>query len=336
VEAEPLNTARWTAVSKGGFHEAWFVAASDPRSGHGLWLRYGVEVRAEKPEGTVWASWFDRDGPGRTFALGRNVGPAAIGRGDPVRLGAAELNESTCTGDVEAGGHVLRWRLAFGRSAPPEDAVPGWLSPVAKVRGSGYVLPRPATTVTGAVEVDGRMVELQHAPAMQGHLWGRSRWPAWAWARCSAFAEEPDASIDLLDAQGPGGVRMPLFTFRFRGATHRFGELPWMPLSSSRPAAPTWHFAAHDARLAIDGVARATPEQMVQVQYVDPDQSRRHCTHTALASMELRVRSRAFPGAPWRPEATLTARSGSSLEFCGHDSDSRVQRMLISAGSVAS
>ncbi len=270
MEAEPLNTARWTAVSKGGFHEAWFVAASDPRSGHGLWLRYGVEVRAEKPEGTVWASWFDRDGPGRTFALGRNVGPAAIGRGDPVRLGAAELNESSCMGDVEAGGHALRWRLAFGRSAPPEDAVPGWLSPVAKVRGSGYVLPRPATTVTGAVEVDGRMVELQHAPAMQGHLW------------------------------------------------------------------PTWHFAAHDARLAIDGVARATPEQMVQVQYVDPDQSRRHCTHTALASMELRVRSRAFPGAPWRPEATLTARSGSSLEFCGHDSDSRVQRMLISAGSVAS
>jgi len=36
-----------------------------------------------------------------------------------------------------------------------------------------------------------------------------------AWARCSAFAEEPDASIDLLDAQGPAGVRFPMVHFRF-------------------------------------------------------------------------------------------------------------------------
>jgi hypothetical protein len=127
-----------------------------------------------------------------------------------------------------------------------------------------------------------------------------------------------------------------MFIFRFRGSVHRFAELPWMPLTSSRPAPPAWHFSAQDARLAIDGVVRAELDQMVQVQYAEPERPMLHCTHTAIASMEVRVRSRAFPGAPWRPEGTLSANSGSSLEFCGQEWDRRVNRILLSARSVAS
>jgi hypothetical protein len=334
VAAGSLNSPRWPTASGRGFHEAWFVVASDPKPGHGVWLRYGVDVKDGAAAGALWVSWFERDAADRIFALGRTAEPAAIGRG--IKLGSAELDESNCAGEVEAGGHALRWRLSFGRGAAPEQAVPNWLAPVARLRGSGYVLPHPATTVTGAIEVDGRMVDWQQVPAMQGHLWGRWRWPAWSWGRCSAFAEDQDASIELLEVHGPRGLRFPLFTFRFRGAVHRFGELPWMLLSSSRPAPPTWHFSAENAHLAIDGVARATADQMVKVQYVDPDQSLRHCVHTELASLELRVRSRTFPGAAWRPEAMLSAGCGCSLEFCGLDSDARVTRMLTSAGSVAS
>ena len=73
---------------------------------------------------------------------------------------------------------------------------------------------------------------------------------------------------------------------------------------------------------------------------------RRTLIHTALASMEVRVRSRAFPGGAWRPEGTLTAKAAASLEFCGRNRDERVFRVLLSApappriqqgaGSVAS
>ena len=282
------------------------------------------------PEGSVWAAWFDARAPERTLALRSTLPAAAIGRGE-VSLGAASLGPSGCNGEVEAGGHSVRWRLSFGRGAAAEDAIPRWLLPVARLRGSGYLLPHPAMRVSGAVEIDGRILELVEAPAMEGHLWGRSRWPAWAWSRCAAFAEDPDASIDLLDVMGPGGVRLPLFTFRFRGAVHRFGEVPWIAMSRSVIASPAWHFAAQDATVAIDGVARAATERMVQVQYLEPDGSLRHCTHTALASMEVRVRARGFPGAPWRPQATLTAASGASLEFCGRDPDQRVLRLLVTA-----
>ena len=346
MDAESLNSPRWPRVSKGGFHEAWFVSGSDAKAGYGLWLRYGVDLdSAGAPDSSIWGSWFERDASERTFVIKNMVDDATISR-TGVAFGAAGLTASGCTGEVEAGGHSLRWRLSFGQSAPAEDVIPAWLSPIARLRLSGYVLPHAKTTLSGAVEVDGRMSELQRMPALQGHLWGRSYWPAWAWARCSGFTEDPDASVELLDVEGPRNVRLPLFVLRFRGGTHRFGELPWMLLSVSRPAAPAWHFSAQDARLSIDGVVRATVEQMVQVQYPDADGSLRHCVHTAVASMEVQVRSRAVPGAPWRPEGTLTSKSGASLEFCGREADARVTRGLVSAparrrnpsgaGSVAS
>ncbi|MCA1825759.1 MAG: hypothetical protein LC689_02325 [Myxococcales bacterium] len=306
-------------MAVGPFHEAWYVVASDPRSEHGLWLRYTADVNGDRTF-AVWGAWFSPQG---SFAVRNIVDPAAIGR--------TALSEQSCSGEVEAGGHSLRWRLGFGQGAPGEEFIPGWLRPVAGLRGSGYTLLHPATTVTGAVEVDGRMIELQRVPAGQAHLWGKTRYPAWAWARCNGFAEDPEASIDLVDVEGPGGVRVPIFVFRFRGEVHRFAELPWIALCASKPSAPSWHFSAQDSRLAIDGVVRVDPSRMVQVRY----DAAHHCANSEIASMEVRVRSRAMPGASWRPEATLTAKSGACLEFCGRQPDARVLNSLATAVGIS-
>ena len=316
---DTLNAARWPDVAKGPFHEAWYVVASDPRNEQGLWLRYTADIGGERTF-AVWASWFEKD---RAFALRKLVDPAAIGR--------AAVNDQGCSGEVEAGGHALRWRLSFGQGIAGEEFIPGWLRAPAMLRGSGYTLPHPATTITGVVEVDGRMIELQRFPAGQAHLWGKTRYPSWAWARCSAFAEDPEASIDLIDVEGPAGVRVPIFVFRFRGEVHRFAELPWIALCSSHLQAPSWHFSAQDARISIDGVVHASPDRMVQVQYG----SAHYCANTEIATMEVRVRSRAMPGAAWRPEATLTSKSGACLEFCGRERDARVLNLLVTAAAAA-
>src|SRR4051812_36599852 len=242
-----LNAPKWPDVSSGPFHEAWYVVASDPKTAQGLWIRYTADFERDREFG-VWGAWFDRD---RAFSLKGLVEPAAIGR----------ISEQECSGEVEAGGHSLRWRLGFGQGVPGEEFVPGWLKPVGRLRGSGYTLPHPATTITGAVEVDGRTIELNRVPAGLAHLWGTSRYPSWAWGRCSAFAEDPDASIDLLDVEGPGGIRVPLFIFRWHGEVHRFAELPWIALTKSTPSAPAWHFSARNSRIAIDGVVRADPSR---------------------------------------------------------------------------
>ena len=141
-------------------------------------------------------------------------------------------------------------------------------------------------------------------------------------------------SVDrVFDAGLSGGIRVPVVVFRFRGVEHNFGQLPWIALTSSKPAAPTWHFAAQDATLAIDGVVSAAPSRMVQVHYAQTDGSTHHCINSELASIELRVRSRAFVGASWRPEATLTAKCGASLEFRGREADARVTNVLVTAAA---
>jgi len=305
------------------------VVASDASAGTGLWLRATCDVSREGAQQfALWGSWFERD---RSFAIKSVTDAAAIRR----TIDALEKGE--CAGEVQGGGHSLRWRLQIGQGAPAEDFVPGWLHALATARGTHLALPHPACTLTGAVEVDGRTIELTRVPAGQAHQWQRRKLPGWAWARCSAFAEDAGASIDLLDAVGPAGVRVPLINFRFHGRLHRFGDLPWIALTRSRPGSPAWHFEAHDSTVAIDGVVHAQPSQMVQVQYPARDGSLLHCCNTEIASMEVKVRTRAWAGARFRPEATLTSKSGACLEFCGRDMDARVTTLLaVSTSPVAS
>jgi len=331
-----LNEPRWLkqpGEGGAGWYEVWYVVASDAKAGLGAWLRYTVDVSAAgKLVPAVWGSFFDRKDPRRTFSLRVAHDAAAIRRGPDLHIGIgdAELGPQGCRGEVEGGGHSLRWRLSFGGQGEGEDVLPGFLRPVARIRKGGFVLPRPELRLSGAIEVDGAPVELIDVPGSQAHLWGARRYPAWAWAHCANFAEDPEASLDLLSVHGPGGIWVPLFTFRWQGKVHRFGELPWIFATRSRVAAPSWHIAAHDATVSVDGVIRAESDDMVEVEYGDPDGSKRYCANSEIAHVELRVRTRSFIGAPWRPEGTLRSVGGASLEFCGQTPDSRVTRKLIS------
>ena len=324
-----LNSPRWPQHRKGTFGEAWYVVASDAPREQGLWVRASVDVAAEGlGQFAIWGSWFERD---RCFAIKQVADAATIGRTIEA------LGRGECVGEVEGGGHSLRWRLQFGNGAAGENFLPAWATPVVKVRGLGFTFPHPASTLSGAVEVDGRMIEFTRVPAGQAHQWQKKKLAGWAWARCSSFAEDPDASIDLLEAIIPGGIRVPLMVFRFRGQVHRFQNLPWIAMARSRPSSPAWHFSAHDATVAIDGVVNGQPSQMVAVQYPDGTGGKLHCNNTELASMEVRVRTRKWAGGSFRPEVTLTSKSGACLEFCGREPDPRVTTLLaVSAAPVAS
>lgn len=313
-------------MGSGPWSEAWFVTCADPRRGIGLWLRYALDVdlrSAATP--SVWASFMDR---GRAFALRNQYPAAAFRRSDPVAIGAGELSAGGCSGEVDAGGRSLRWRLSFEPGAEAEDVVPAPLRPVAALRGSGMSLPHPSMRVTGALEVDGRAIDFDGAPGAQVHLWARERWLTYTWARCNAFTEDPSASVDLTAVRLPGGIQVPLYTFRSNGQVHRFQEPPWIVFSRSSPAAPTWHFAAAGARVAIDGVVRGRPASSVLVSYPDSRGEEHRCINTELADMELRVRVRAFPGAPWRPHATLTS-GAACLEFCGEGVEEDLPNRLV-------
>ncbi len=330
-----LNLPRFADARAGGFYEAYFIVASDARAGIGLWLRYAVDVSVSgEVVPSVWGTFFDRNDRSRNVCLQNRAPAAAIRRNESTVLGIgpAELGLSGCSGEVEGEGRSLLWRLQFGEEDPNAfEVTPSFLKPVALLKRSGYAFPRPQLKASGAIEVDGQPLELRAAPGLQAHLWGARRYPAWAWAHCSGFDEAPGSALDLLSVQGPGGVFVPLFSLRYQGELHQFANLPWIALSRSRRASPAWHFSAEDATLAVDGVIRAELDDMVEVEYQDPDGKLLYCSNTELAHAELRVRRRSFPGAPWRPEGTLLCNGGAGLEFCGPERDSRVRKKLVSS-----
>src|SRR4051812_32771061 len=178
-----------------GCYEAYFIVASDVKAGVGVWLRYAVDVKIDGTvQPSVWGAFFDRADPSRTFSLRAVHGVAAIRRapdpGTVIAIGDAKLTDAGCEGEVEGGGHSLRWRLSFAdEEGSIDDAAqlvtPAFLRPVAAMKRSGYFFPHPRVRLSGALEVDGRPLELRDAPGNQAHLFGATRYPAWAWAHCS-------------------------------------------------------------------------------------------------------------------------------------------------------
>jgi hypothetical protein len=343
VEPKLLNEPRFPAEIAGGrrgFYEVWFIVAAEARAGLGVWLRYAVDVREGRVVPSIWGAFFDKSGRLPTFSICREHEAAAIRRGEErvIAIGDAELRHDGCTGEVEAPGHSLRWSLSFDDDpAEMPDAqivIPAALRPLGRLKGRSYVTPRPGLRLSGALEVDGLPVELKGAAGNQSHMSGRQRY-SYAWLHCASFDEAPGASLQIAATLGPGGLWYPVCNFHYQGRTHKLAELPWMRSISLRRASPTLHFEANDATLAIDGVAHADLRRCVEVKYVNPDGAALHCLNTELAEVELRVRTRAFPGAPWRPQGTLRSAGGASLEFCGPEADSRVGNKLATAPAAA-
>src|SRR5205807_546082 len=96
-----LNAARWT-TQKGGFTEAWYVVAGDPRGAYGLWVRYVVDMDLKgQPTFALWGGWFEGDHP---FVIRNQLSTAANSRISELFLDGS--------GEVQGGGHSLRWRLS--------------------------------------------------------------------------------------------------------------------------------------------------------------------------------------------------------------------------------
>jgi len=206
--------------------------------------------------------------------------------------------------------------------------------PIARLRGSGYVC-RTRDNLSGAVEVDGRIAGSIKFPACRESL-GPLALAGWAWARCSAFAEEPDASIDLLDRKVCRRALFPCSPSAF-AARSSLRRAALDAADFRRAHAPPWHFSAQDGAAGDRRrgcAAELDPDGAGAVPGAGAADAALHAYRDrAMNCGCARVR---FPGAPWRPEATLSATfrfvPSSSVAPNGTAGSTR---MLLSARSVA-
>jgi hypothetical protein len=322
VEAkERANLLRWDG-SRQGFYEVYFLKFNDLASQTAGWLRYTLlspQPKVGPPRAELWGIFFDARDPGAHFAVKKSL-PIDQLRFDGNRfrldLGEAYLAQNACRGEIvdAARGHRLAWDLGFDSASEPLFHLPHERLYTLALPKTKIVSPHVDARFCGTLTADDRTIELQAAPGQQSHMWGTQHGLRWCWGHCDAFAEDPAAVWEGLDAQvavGPwSSPHLKVFFLRFAGAWHRFNKLSMWLSNRSTWEIGRWDFEAGSDRLRIMGTAECELADLLGVTYQDPDGRRLWCNNTKVASLSLQVQD-----PEGRELGRLTSRKACALEF---------------------
>ena len=292
-----LGPPRWRGQP--GRLEVWYLTATDPRTGTGLWLHHEV-VAPTSPTapayGHGWVALFPADGP----PVWQRFGPEPPGSGgapsDWFAAGGARVTASHLSGATDGA----TWDLTVATGGAP----PLWTFPAGawqrELLPAAQVLAGTDVRLTGAVEVAGVRVELDGAPAGSARIYGHGNARRWGWLH----ADLGDG--DLLEvvsavSMRPGLRRLPPSSFVQLRLAGR--DLPRVPLAPGRVTLdlPTWTMRAHFGRRRLRTTAVLPPERSIAVGYVDPSGDEATCTNSERADAEVVLER--FDGR-WRLERT--------------------------------
>jgi hypothetical protein len=305
------SDARYPAVDlAAGHYESYYLKAGDAPSRRALWLRYTVHKRpGEQPVGSLWATLFDEDGP---HAAKVSLPPDQLGAGgaDYLRVGESRIGADEAIG-VAPG--LASWQLSFVGDAPPFHYLPRPWMYTAKLPRTKALSLRPAIAVSGAVTVGERTVALDDWPGMVGHNWGAEHAERWIWMHGTAFAEQPDAWLDVTI----GRLKLGPWTtpwvangcLSLGGVRHRLGGIERTRRTQVDEAPERASFTLPGDGIVVRGKVSAPREDVVGWVYSDPAGPQHHTAHCAIADMTLTVERRD------RDPLALTVNGGATYEL---------------------
>ena len=338
-----LNRVQWTGGR--GAYEVWYLTLQDPSSGWAFWFRYTLHAPSQRggaAKTSLWAFTFppaDLPADEREALELELLDHHPLSRfhdrsgadGFAIELGAGSYDERRATGEVGSGARRVSWDLTF------HDAQGGFrhVSPLLyrlRVANSAVATPLLKARVSGRVEVGGREVVLTDAWGEQGHVWGRRHAERWAWFHCHDFPGAPEAVLEGVCAVvRRGSLTLPAATpllFRERaGVEHTWtgARRMWSVESELELGRLSFLATRDDVRLV--GTVSCPPEDMISVEYVDPDGTPAYCNHTESADVRVELLRRQGDGS-WRQERVYEAPGVGAFEFGERSRDPRPRRRL--------
>ena len=191
----PLSTRRR--------YEVWFIRLGLADGSGAWWFRYllmnpGRGGCVADPKGSpvqVWATWFPREGKPRTFIQGfpsDDLELSPTGH-SPLhyRIGANQINEDSCRGDLDCDGHRISWDLHYQSTLRVTLSDKGWI---------GFSrTPHSDALFSGYIALDDRRFEGETLGfGIQGHNCGYRHRGFWTWAH--AFFSRSDGPPSTLEA----------------------------------------------------------------------------------------------------------------------------------------
>ena len=221
--------ARFPAISVGsGHYESFYVKATRPGGGRGVWIRHTVHKRpGEELTGSIWFTLFDADAAGpRATKVTVPAAEVAAPTGAFISVGGAVLEPGAARGEVSTPELEASWDLRFEAGPEAFRHLPyGFLynAPLPKTK---FLSPYPDARFTGEVTVAGERLELEAWPGMIGHNWGAEHAERWTWIQANEFDGHPGYFDAALGRIKVGGMTTPWVgnaMLHVDGEAHRLG-----------------------------------------------------------------------------------------------------------------
>jgi hypothetical protein len=315
--------ARFPAVGPdAGHYESFYVKATRPSGGVGVWIRHTVHKRPGEPATcALWFVLFDGNAAGpRATKLQFGADELAADADTYIRIADATLTDGRATGSVTTEALDARWDLTFSDDHEPFHHLPRdflYRAPLPKTK---FLSPYPDAVFSGQLELDGEPIDVDGWRGMIGHNWGAEHAERWVWVQGSGFeGRSPEDYFDMAVGRiKVAGATTPWVgnaMLMLDGQAHRLGGFGHIPSTqvSEEPTGASFELKGKD--LKVSGTVRAPAKDFVAWVYADPVGPEHNTLNCSISDLQLQVE---LDG---RPPERLEVSGAAAYEFGTRDKD---------------
>jgi hypothetical protein len=282
--AGALGRSRWDGTP--GRLEVWYATATDRATGAGLWWHH--ELVADPSGAAVhhgWIAAFPLDDAPTIVRWGPHpITPEELAAGPDWVAGAGTAVGAEGLRGVIAGA---RWDVAVTDASPTLWTFPGPVWERELLPGA-QIVPAPAATFTGEVEIDGHRIALDGRGAL-ARIYGHGNARRWGWLHADLGGGDVCEIVAAVSLR-PGLRALPPLAFlqlRVDGRDWPPNPALAAPLSRVTLDLPRWTVVQRWGRHRLRVTVTQPPTRCVEVDYADPDGAGAVCTNTELADADL-------------------------------------------------
>jgi hypothetical protein len=281
-----------------GHYESFYIKATRPTGGQGIWIRHTVHKRpGAPPTASIWLTLFDAEAGGPRAAKATfGAGELAAPRGAYIRVDDALLEPGRATGTIETPDLAAAWNLRFEDPNPPLRHLPHERLYEAALPHTKFLSPYPTARFEGTLTAGERELDLAGWTGMIGHNWGSEHAERWVWIQGGGLAGDEGSYLDL----AAGRIKVgPLTTpwvangmLRIDGAEHRLGGMASIVSTKLDEHPTSCEFSVGGKGATVRGRVGAEARNFVAWVYADPRGPDHNTLNCSISNLELEIERR--------------------------------------------
>ena len=291
-----MNTAaRFPGVDRrAGHYESFYVKATRPGGGQGVWIRHTVHKRpGAELTGSLWLTLFDTDAPGpRATKLTVPAARVSAPPGGYIDVAGALLAPGVARGEVRTDELEVSWDLRFDDRADAWRHLPHERLYRTRLPKTKLLSPHPDARFSGTVTVAGERLEVDAWPGMVGHNWGAEHAERWSWIQANEFRGGEGFFDAALGRIKVGPLTTPWIAtavLEIDGERHRLGGLSRIRSTRVHDEPTACEFELAGDGLEVRGEVSSEPRNFVAWVYADPVGPEHNTLNCSISDLELTV-----------------------------------------------